>query len=68
MADQVNRHAKIIKNGIFQDVNFKFFRTQLLKRIYDEYDLNVKMYEKPVGFTLKHGSNESNNYTNRLFF
>jgi len=28
------------------------FRTKLMKRIYDEYDLDVKMYEKPVGFKL----------------
>jgi len=34
------------------------YRTNLLKRIYDDYDLNVKMYEKPVGFALK--NNDSN--------
>jgi len=40
------------------------FRTKLLKKIYDEYDLNVRMHEKPVGFTLKNKNNESN-YTYR---
>lgn len=38
------------------DLSFVFrtfaFRTKLMKRIYDEYDLDVKMYEKPVGFKL----------------
>lgn len=36
------------------------FRTKLLKKIYDEYDLNVRIHEKPVGFTLKNKNNESN--------
>jgi len=40
------------------------FRTKLLKKIYDEYDLNVRMHEKPVGFTLINKNNESN-YTYR---
>jgi len=31
-----------------------------MKKIYDEYDLNVKMNETPVGFTLKTKNNESN--------
>ncbi|XP_022173381.1 uncharacterized protein LOC111035875 [Myzus persicae] len=34
-------------------------KTKLLKKIYDEYDLNVRMHEKPVGFTLKNANNES---------
>lgn len=36
------------------------FRTKLLKKIYDEYDLNVRMHEKPVGFTVTNKNNESN--------
>lgn len=40
------------------------FRTKLLKKIYDEYDLNVRMHEKPAGFTLTNKNNESN-YTYR---
>jgi len=36
------------------------FRTKLLKKMYDEYDLNVRMHEKPVGFTLTNKNNESN--------
>lgn len=43
------------------------FRTKLLKKIYDEYDLNVRMHEKPVGFTLTNKNNESN-YTYRSKF
>lgn len=42
-------------------VCFFAIRTQLLKRIYDDYDLNIKMHDKPVGFTLKTMNNESNN-------
>lgn len=38
------------------------FRTKLLKKIYDEYDLDVKMYEQPVGFTQRTTNNESNNW------
>lgn len=42
-------------------VRFTFIlRTKLLKKMYDEYDLDVKMYEKPVGFTLRTKINESN--------
>lgn len=40
------------------------FRTKLLKKMYDEYDLSVRMHEKPVGFTLNNKNNESN-YTYR---
>jgi len=32
--------------------------------MYDEYDLNVRMHEKPVGFTIRNANNESN-YTYR---
>ncbi|XP_025206590.1 uncharacterized protein LOC112602627 isoform X2 [Melanaphis sacchari] len=39
--------------------NAWLIKTKLLKRIYDEYDLNVRMREKPVGFTLTNKNNES---------
>ncbi|XP_025423818.1 proline-rich receptor-like protein kinase PERK10 isoform X2 [Sipha flava] len=34
-------------------------KTKLLKKIYDEFDLNIKMHEKPVGFTLTNKNNQS---------
>ncbi|KAL5245174.1 hypothetical protein ACI65C_012584 [Semiaphis heraclei] len=39
--------------------NAWLIKTKLLKKMYDEYDLNVKMHENPVGFTLKNKNNES---------
>ncbi|XP_060838587.1 uncharacterized protein LOC132920317 [Rhopalosiphum padi] len=39
--------------------NAWLIKTKLLKKIYDEYDLNVRMHEKPVGFTLTNTNNES---------
>ncbi|CAI6342882.1 unnamed protein product [Macrosiphum euphorbiae] len=39
--------------------NAWLIKTKLLKKMYDEYDLSVRMHEKPVGFTLNNKNNES---------
>ncbi|VVC42189.1 Hypothetical protein CINCED_3A002334 [Cinara cedri] len=39
--------------------NTWLIKTKLLKRIYDEYDLNIKAQENPVGFTSKYYNDSS---------
>lgn len=37
--------------GFFFFLFFPFYRTKLLRKIYDEYDLNIEKEGNPVGFT-----------------